>query len=343
MHAASSDELGTTERVLTLLGLLQQPRVWTGPELAARLGVTPRTVRRDVERLRTLGYPVHAGQGVGGGYRLGPGQDLPPLLLDDQEAIATAVSLLAGAGGAVAGAGDAALRALTKLDQVLPTRLRHEVGALTGSVESFGGGRTPVDPEVLMTLARACRDEVEAGFDYPSPDSAQEVPPGGDSRRRRVEPYRLVASDRRWYLLAYDLDRDGWRSFRVDRMGAVAARAWRFHPRAAPDAAAYVQEGVASRVYPHRARFLVHAPADTVRAQIPASAAVVRQRGSGLCEVLSGAADLDAVLMHVLLLGHDFEVLDPPELATRCRVLAQRLLSAGASMSSPVAPPEPGR
>ncbi|MFE7262468.1 helix-turn-helix transcriptional regulator [Streptomyces sp. NPDC057592] len=324
MNTAIGDERGTTERVLTLLGLLQQRQVWTGPELAGRLGVTPRTVRRDVERLRALGYPVHAAQGVGGGYRLGAGQELPPLLLDDQEAIATAVSLLVGAGGAVAGAGDATLRALAKLDQVLPTRLRHEVRALSGSVDSFDGGRTPVDPEVLMTLARACRDEVEAGFDYPS---------GGEARRRRVEPYRLVASDRRWYLFAYDLDRADWRTFRVDRMTEVSARTWHFRPRAAPDAAAYVQEGVASRVYPQRARFLVHASADTVRAQVPASAAVVRERGSERCEVLSGAERLDAVLMHVLLLGHDFDVLDPPELGARCRELAQRLLSAGATNS----------
>jgi predicted DNA-binding transcriptional regulator YafY len=319
-------ERSTTERVLALLGLLQQRRVWTGPELAHRLGVTARTVRRDVDRLRTLGYPVHASQGVGGGYQLGPGQDLPPLLLDDEEAIATAVSLLAGAGGAVAGAGDAALRALTKLDRVLPTRLRHEVRALSASVESFGGGRTPVDPEVLMTLARACRDEVEAGFDYPS---------GSEVRRRRVEPYRLVASDRRWYLLAYDLDRDDWRSFRVDRMTDVSPRSWRFRPRTAPDAAAFVQEGVASRVYRHQARFLVHASADTVRAQIPASAAVVRPRGSELCEVLSGAGSLDFLLLHMLLLGHAFEVLDPPELGRRCRVLAERLQSAGATHRSP--------
>ncbi|WP_207756933.1 helix-turn-helix transcriptional regulator [Nonomuraea cypriaca] len=323
---ANADERGTTERVLTLLGLLQQRRIWTGPELAGRLGVTPRTVRRDVGRLRTLGYPVHASQGAGGGYQLGPGQDLPPLLLDDEEAIATAVALLAGAGGAVAGAGDAALRALTKLDRVLPTRLRHEVRALAGSVESFGGGRTPVDPEVLMTLARACRDEVEAGFDYPS---------GSEVRRRRVEPYRLVASDRRWYLLAYDLDRDDWRNFRVDRMTDVSARSWCFRPRPSPDAAAYVQESVASRVYPHQARFLVHAPADTVRAQIPASAAVVRPRGSERCEVLSGAGSLDFTLMHVLLLGHDFEVLDPPELGSRCRALAKKLLSAGATIPPP--------
>ncbi|WDZ93724.1 YafY family protein [Nocardiopsis sp. HUAS JQ3] len=332
MDTAGGDERGTTERVLTLLGLLQRRRVWTGPELADRLGVTPRTVRRDVDRLRTLGYPVHASQGVGGGYQLGPGKDLPPLLLDDEEAIATVVSLLAGAGGAdgvEGGAGDAALRALTKLDRVLPTRLRNEVRALSGSVESFGSGRTPVDPEVLMTLARACRDEVEAGFDYPS---------GSGVRRRRVESRRLVASERRWYLLAYDLDRDDWRSFRVDRMTDVVARTWRFRPRAAPDAAAYVQEGVASRVYPRQARFLVYASAETVRAQIPASAAVVRERGDGRCEVVSGGHDLDFVLMHVLLLGHEFEVFDPPELAGRCRVLARRLLSAGAA-----APAEPDR
>jgi len=340
MNVAGSDERGTTERVLTLLGLLQQRQVWTGPELAARLGVTTRTVRRDVERLRTLGYPVHAGQGVGGGYQLGPGQDLPPLLLDDEEAIATAVSLLVGAGGAVASAGDAALRALTKLDRVLPARLRHEVRALSGSVESFGGGRTPVDSDVLMTLARACRDEVEAGFDYFPPDSVREVPPGSEVRGRRVEPYRLVASDRRWYLLAYDLDRDDWRSFRVDRMADVSARTWRFRPRAAPDAATYVQEGVASRVYPHQARFLVHASADTVRAQISASAAVVRRRGNERCEVLSGAGSLDFVLMHVLLLGHDFEVLDPPELGRRCRALAEKLLSAGVGAGYDSAAPE---
>ncbi len=308
------DERGTTERVLALLGLLQQRRVWTGPELSGKLGVTARTVRRDVERLRTLGYPVHATQGVGGGYQLGPGQELPPLLFDDEEAIATAVALLARAGGA----GDAALRALTKLDQVLPARLRHEVRALSATVESFGGDGATVDPEVLMTLARACRDEVEASFRYVRGDE------------RRVEPYRLVTSERRWYLLAYDLGRDDWRTFRVDRMTGVAARTWRFRPRGdAPDAATYVQESVASRVYPHQARFLVHAPADTLRAQIPASAAVVKPHDRTSSEVLSGAGNLDFVLMHMVLLGHDFEVLDPPELRDRCRVLAQRLRAAG--------------
>ncbi|MBU3064689.1 YafY family transcriptional regulator [Nocardia sp. NEAU-G5] len=315
---AGRRERDTTERVLTLLGLLQQRPMWTGPELADRLAVTTRTVRRDVERLRALGYPVHACQGTGGGYRLGAGQELPPLLLDDREAIATAVALLVGAGRAVPD--DAALRALTKLDRVLPQRLRHEVRALAGSVESFGTDREPVDPEALMTLARACRDEVETGFDYPS---------AGSLGRRRVEPYRLVASDRRWYLLAFDLDRDDWRTFRVDRMTRVAARTWHFRARPAPDAAQYVQEGVASRVYPHRARFLVHAPADTVRTRIPAAAAVVLPRAHDRCEIRSGADNLDYVLMHVALLGHEFEVLDPPELAARAHILAQRLLAAG--------------
>ncbi|MGK5682869.1 helix-turn-helix transcriptional regulator [Actinoplanes sp. URMC 104] len=307
--------MGTTERVLALLGLLQQRRVWTGPELAGRLGVTTRTVRRDVERLRTLGYPVHAGNGVGGGYQLGAGQALPPLLLDDEEAIATAVALLAGAG-----TGDAALRALTKLDRVLPTRLRSEVRALAASVESFGGGRPSVDSEVLMTLARACRDEVEAEFTY-----------RGDVRR--VEPYRLVASDRRWYLLAYDLGRDDWRTFRLDRMSEVSARTWRFRPRPAPDAAAYVQESVASRVYRHQARFEVRAPAETVRAQIPASAAVVRATTPGACEVISGADNLDFILLHIVLLGHAFTVAEPPELRERCEVLARRLRDAGVTSS----------
>lgn len=307
----------TTERVLTLLGLLQQRQVWAGPELAARLGVTPRTVRRDVERLRNLGYRVHAGKGVGGGYQLGPGQDLPPLLLDDEEAIVTAVALLAGAGGAIARSGNAALRALTKLDQVLPARLRHEVRALASSVESFGGGRDPVDSEVLMTLARACRDEFEIGFDY-------------RSAPRRIEPYRLVASDRRWYLLAYDLDRDDWRSFRVDRMASVTQRTWRFRPRSAPDAAAYVQEGVASRAYRRQARFLIHAPADVVRGQVSASAAVVEPRNADTCELISGADDLDVVLWHVLMLGHAFDVLAPPELGARCAELGEKLTAARA-------------
>ncbi|UFU08258.1 helix-turn-helix transcriptional regulator [Ruania halotolerans] len=331
MEVASAEERGTTERVLSLLGLLQQRQVWTGPELAKRLSVTTRTVRRDVERLRELGYRVEAAQGVGGGYRLQPGQELPPLMLDDAEAIAIAVSLLAGAGAGVTGTDDSALGALTKLDRVLPTRLRQEVQALSRAVESFTGGRSPVDPAVLMVLARACRDHVEVAFEYPPRAGAS------DSARatRRVEPYRLVTSDRRWYLFAYDLDRSDWRTFRVDRMTDVAARTWRFTPREAPDAAAYVQDGVTSRVYRRQARFLVEAPAETVRRQIPASAAVVIERPGERCEVRAGSDDLDFVLLHVALLGHEFTVLEPPDLGDRAADVAARLGRASGGVRPP--------
>lgn len=314
------DARGTTERVLNLLGLLQQRRVWTGPELATRMRVTTRTVRRDVDRLRALGYPVHASHGAGGGYQLGAGQVLPPLLLDDDEVIAVAAALLAGAGDAGTG-GEAALRTLTKLDQVLPSRLRSDVRALAASVESFGRGRHPADPQVLIETARACRDGVELGFDYRTRDGA--------SSRRRVEPYRLVASERQWYLLAFDRDRDDWRTFRADRMTDARARTWRFTQRAVPaEAATYVQESVADRVYPRHARFLVHAAADVVRAQVPPSAAVVHARDATTCEISAGGHDLDLLLLHVTLLGHEFEVLEPAELAERCEVMSARLGSA---------------
>jgi predicted DNA-binding transcriptional regulator YafY len=184
-----NEEGGTTERVLRLLGLLQQRPVWTGPELAARLGVTTRSIRRDIERLRSLGYPVNATQGVGGGYQLGAGRALPPLLLDDEEAIATAVSLRLAAGGTVAGASEAAVRTLAKLDQVLPARLRAEVRALHDAIVTLEGGRIEVDADALLSLARACRDTVRVEFGYAG--RAQE--PG----ERRVEPYQLVATGRR--------------------------------------------------------------------------------------------------------------------------------------------------
>lgn len=319
MNPSEHEERGTTERVLSLLGLLQQRQVWTGPELAERLGVTTRTVRRDANRLRALGYLIEASQGVGGGYRLRAGKEVPPLLLDDAEAITVAVSLLTGAQSGVRGTEEAALGVLTKLDRVLPARLGEQVRALTGTVESFDDVRMPVDARALMTLARACRDEVEVGFDYPS---------GTEVRNRRVEPYRLVASGGRWYLLAFDTGAADWRTFRVDRMTQVAARTWRFRPRPAPEAAAYVQEGVANRAYPRQARFRLAAPAATVRAQIPARAAVVQELDAGHCEVRAGAQDLDFVLLHVALLGHDFDILEPPDLADRAQVLAERLAAA---------------
>jgi predicted DNA-binding transcriptional regulator YafY len=318
-----NEEGGTTERVLRLLGLLQQRPVWTGPELAARLGVTTRSIRRDIERLRSLGYPVNATQGVGGGYQLGAGRALPPLLLDDEEAIATAVSLRLAAGGTVAGASEAAVRTLAKLDQVLPARLRAEVRALHDAIVTLEGGRIEVDADALLSLARACRDTVRVEFGYAG--RAQE--PG----ERRVEPYQLVATGRRWYLLAFDLDRDDWRSFRLDRMSGLRATTWRFRRRDHPDSAAYVQRAVTVAPYRYRARVRVQASAEEVRRATTASTVTVEPVDEATCLLLTGSDSLYALALHLGLLGWDFEVLEPAELRQALATLAQRFTRAAVS------------
>ncbi|SPT51935.1 MULTISPECIES: helix-turn-helix transcriptional regulator [Actinomadura] len=312
----------TTERVLRLLALLQRRASWTAAELAAELDVTDRSVRRDVERLRTLGYPVQATSGVGGGYRLGAGTRLPPLLLDDAEAIATAVSLRMASGGTVAGAGEAALRALAKLDQVMPPRLRGEVRAVHGATETLVGPGVEIDAELLVTLARACRDAVRVRFGYAGRD--------GGERERTVEPVRMVATNRRWYLMAWDVDRDGWRTFRLDRMREVTATTWRFRPREHPDPVAYVQRSVTAAPYRHVAQVRLDAPADRVRELVPPQVGRVEDEGGGRCVLVAGGDDLDWLAVHVVRLGFDAEVLEPPELREAAARLARRLAAMAA-------------
>ncbi len=313
--------VGTTERVLRLLTLLQRRPVWTGPELATELDVTDRCIRRDVERLRALGYPVNATQGVGGGYQLGPGQQLPPLLLDDEEAIATAVSLRLAAGGTVAGASEAALRTLTKLDQVMPPRLRAEVRALQDATSTLTGGGVEVDGEVLMTLARACRDAVRVTFEY----AARE----GDASRRTVEPVQLVATARRWYLMAWDTDRDDWRTFRLDRMRDTAGTTWRFRPREHPDPASYVQQSVVASPYRYVARVRIHAEAAVVREQVPPQVGSVEPEAAGWSLLTVGGDDLGWLVAHLARLAHEVEILEPPEL----RDAAARMAAALTAMA----------
>ncbi|TDC69906.1 YafY family transcriptional regulator [Actinomadura sp. GC306] len=307
----------TTERVLRLLGLLQRRSSWTAAELAAELGVTDRSVRRDVERLRALGYPVHAAAGVGGGYRLGAGTRLPPLLLDDDEAIATAVSLRMASGGTVAGAGEAALRALSKLDQVMPPRLRAEVRAVHGATETLVDPGIEIDAEVLVTLARACRDAVRVRFRYAAR--------GGEERERTVEPVRMVATARRWYLMAWDADRGDWRTFRLDRMRDVTATTWHFRPREHPDPVAYVQRSVTAAPYRHLARVRVHAPPDRVREMVPPQVGRVEDDRDGWCVLIVGGDDLDWLAMRIAMLGPAAEVLEPPELRDAAARLGRRL------------------
>lgn len=216
--------LETSARLLRLLSLLQSHREWSGSELAGRLGVTARTVRRDVDRLRELGYPVNASPGTGGGYQLGAGAELPPLLLDDEEAVAVAVGLRSAAGQGIDGIGESSVRALAKLEQVLPSRLRRRVGALNAFTVPLlrGPQLSAVDPGVLTELANACRDAERLRFEYRDH--------GGAATRRTVEPHRLVCTERRWYLVGWDVDRADWRTFRVDRVTPRPPHGPRFTP-----------------------------------------------------------------------------------------------------------------
>ncbi|TDC55178.1 YafY family transcriptional regulator [Actinomadura sp. KC345] len=317
----------TTERVLRLLMLLQRKPSWTAAELAVELGVTDRSVRRDVERLRAVGYPVHATAGVGGGYQLGAGTRLPPLLLDDEEAIATAVSLRMASGGTVAGAGEAALRALTKLDQVMPPRLRAEVRAVHGATATLAGPAAEIDAELLVTLARACRDATRVRFRYTGR--------GGEERERTVEPVRMVATGRRWYLMAWDVDRDDWRTFRLDRMAGAEATTWHFRAREHPDPVAYVQRSVTAAPYRHLARVRLHARPEQVRELVPPQVGRVEDDGDGWCVLIAGGDDLDWLAVHVARLGFEAEVLEPSELRQATASLAHRLATMANRPTAP--------
>jgi predicted DNA-binding transcriptional regulator YafY len=310
--------LETSARLLRLLSLLQSRRDWTGPDLAERLGVTGRTVRRDMERLRALGYPVHAAPGTAGGYRLGAGAALPPLLLDDEEAVAVALCLRTGAGGSVEGIEETSVRALAKLEQVLPSRLRHRVQAMQAVTVQPRTGGPVVGQEVLTVLGAACRDRERLRFDY--------LDHGGAASRRTVEPYRLVHHGRRWYLLAYDVDRADWRTFRADRIVPKPPTGPRFTPRELPeDAAEYVAKGVTSRAYRFQARVVLHASVEAVTQYTWSGMGTVTALGDDSCELVTGFQSLDALAMFTGMLGVEFEVKEPPELAERLRVVAARL------------------
>jgi predicted DNA-binding transcriptional regulator YafY len=312
----------TTSRVLQLLGLFQSRRVWTGEELADRLGVTTRSVRRDVERLRDLGYPVHASKGHGGGYQLGAGAALPPLLLDPDEAVAMAVCLRLAAGGSVAGVGESALRALSKLDQVMPARLRSQVSAVHDSTVTLTSGQSdsPVEPDVLMSLARACRDHEHVAAGY--------VDLHGNTTQRRLEPYQLVTTGRRWYLLCFDRDRRDWRTLRLDRMADVRALGSTFTPRQAPDAAAYVRRSISASPYRFTARVRYHAPQDAIAKVFSQTSVDIEPDGSDKCIVTTGADDPERMVLYLGMPGYEFEVLSPPEVVDAVRTVADRLSRA---------------
>jgi predicted DNA-binding transcriptional regulator YafY len=300
----------TSTRTLRLLSLLEGRRYWPGAELAGRLGVSQRTLRRDVDRLRELGYPVEAQRGVDGGYQLAAGAALPPLVVDEEEAVALAVGLQAATHSAVEGIAESSVRALAKVVQVMPTRLRRRVEALGAvTVPASWGGHpgASVDPTILTAVALACRDNERLRFGYTAVS--------GEQTARHVEPHRLVLLGRRWYLAAYDLTRQDWRSFRLDRVSAPRGTGARFRPRELPaaDAAAFVRAGIDNVRASHDADILVHAPAAAVRERIGRWGTVMEVNDTS-CRLQMSADSLDWPAMALGVVGADFEVLAPPEL-----------------------------
>ena len=312
--------LETSARLLRLLSLLQARRFWSGSELAERLEVTVRTLRRDVDRLRLLGYPVNATSGVAGGYQLGTGAALPPLLLDDDEALAVTLGLRTAASGTVTGMEEAAVRALTKLEQVLPQRLRRRVKALHAAVVPIHRAGPSIDPALLTQIAGACRDQEQLAFRYSDMKRT--------ASQRQVEPHGLVHAGSRWYLVAWDLDRADWRSFRVDRITSKATAGRRFLPRPVPhgDVGAYVTRSLTTNVYPHQARVLLHAPIETVAERISPTAGRLERVDAEHCVLETGAHSLALLGLYISFLNVEFEVLDPPELRSELRALAERLV-----------------
>ncbi|WP_327070316.1 YafY family transcriptional regulator [Kitasatospora sp. NBC_01250] len=326
----------TPARLLKLLSLLQTPREWPGSELAERLGVSARTVRRDVERLRELGYPVQASLGAVGGYRLAAGKAMPPLLLDDEEAVAIAVGLRTAAGSAISGIEEASVRALAKLVQVLPTRLRHRVTALNAATVPLPGGGPAIDPELLAALAGAVAGPQRLRFAYRAADGAES--------RRQVEPHRLVATGHRWYLVAFDNDRDDWRIFRVDRITAAQPTGVRCPPRElpAPDAAAYVAGKLRERARTYRAVVVLPLSAAEVARRLGGAPVELEELDERRCRLRSGADTLEWLAFRLLTLGCDFEVEEPAELVSHLRELGGRITRATGPAIGPATGPVAG-
>ncbi|MEU8028797.1 YafY family protein [Streptomyces sp. NPDC049099] len=315
----------TPARLLQLLSLLQTPREWPGGELSERLGVSRRTVRRDIDRLRELGYPVQATKGSDGGYRLVAGKAMPPLVLDDEEAVAIAVGLRAGAGHAVEGVDEASVRALAKLEQVLPARLRHRVSTLQAATTPLTSGDGPsIAPETLTVMASTVAGHERLRFVYRDKD--------GSESRRLTEPHRLVSTGLRWYLVAYDLDRAGWRTFRVDRVSEPFATGARFSPRELPtgNAAEYLRQSIQRRqeTYAFAVRFA--APAERVSARLPVWLGALEDDGEGGCVLRGTAGDsVEWLAVRLAMTGYEFTVREPGELMACVRELGGRLSRAG--------------
>jgi predicted DNA-binding transcriptional regulator YafY len=316
--------LTSSSRLLRLLSLLQTRSHWAGAELAERLEIHPRTVRRDIDRLRQLGYPIEASSGVAGGYAFRPGKALPPLLLDDDEALAVAIALRTAASGMVSGIEETALRAVVKLEQVMPARLRKRADALRTAIVPLDHIGPVIDAALLAALAGACRDQLRARFAY--------TDIRGTASERTVEPQGVVHTGSRWYLVAWDRDREDWRTFRIDRITHPAKIGDHFAPRPGPeggDLKAFVSRSLAVSPYPERARIVLHAPRDVMAQRIPAAYGLLEAIDDDRCLLQCGAHALDQLTYWLLALDVDFDVLEPA-------ALRQRLVAAGERLARSV-------
>lgn len=309
--------------MLRLLSLLQTHRYWPGDELANRLDISPRTLRRDIERLRNLGYPVDANRGVAGGYQLRSGTAMPPLLLDDDEAVAIALGLRSAAGGAVDGIEETSVRALTKIVHVMPPRLRRRVDALrTHTQPAVLAAGPAVDAATLIIIAQTCRDTERLRFSYTARTKEQTT--------RLVEPHRLVSMGRRWYLVAFDTDRAAWRTFRIDRLRNPRPTGTRFPPREPPggDAAAFVSAQIDALPTRYQVTVDVHAPQDQIAPTTTPLGATVQATGRQSCRLRMNTDDLNWPTLVLAALKADFTVIEPPELHEHLHTVAQRFTAA---------------
>lgn len=313
--------LETSARLLRLLSLLQMHRDWSGGDLADRLGVSTRTVRRDVDRLRELGYPVDAVQGAAG-YRLAAGSTLPPLLLDDEEALAVAVGLRTTTGGTVAGFEDSALRVLTKLEQVMPSRLRHRLQALQGSLIRVEATAPRVEPDTLIAISDACHRHERLRFEYTNFQRRQSI--------KDVEPHSVVNFNRRWYLVAWDTATADWRSYRVDRLHPRRPTGPRFPPREAPegDVVTYLSHQLSARAWRHRATVTLHRSAAELADRIWPGMGVLEAIDDASCLLHIGADSPWALSWMITSIDSDFTITDPPELVEQIEILARRCAAA---------------
>ncbi|MFE3189441.1 helix-turn-helix transcriptional regulator [Nocardia sp. NPDC059240] len=309
----------TAARLLTLLSLLQSRPDWAGPELADRLNVNVRTVRRDMDRLRELGYPVHSTRGSAG-YTLGAGTALPPLLLDDEETVAVAIGLRTVSGGA--GIAEAALRALTKLNQVLPARLRHRLEVLHHAMDRVDRTDSPLDPDTLLAISETTHRHERLRFDYTDNQGRESI--------RDVEPHAVINLFQHWYLVAWDGAQQDWRSFRIDRIRPRIPTGPRFTPRTPPEGgfAAYLNARMSAGAWPWQATVLVHRSATELAARIWPGMGVLEAIDDTSCLLHVGGDSPVSLSWMITSLDTDFTVTGPPELVEQVKTLAYRCLAA---------------